>query len=349
MNAVTFASNIAIHLSSIIFFLFLVIIYFRKNAKNSLKNRLFHIMCYLGIIEFILELSNILLLNYYVKNLLIIGIKKTYYLCFFAILLLWIYYVCILTIERNKKLASFVKMHIGEIRIFIIMLIVSFGIIDYCLPLNFIFDQYGRINYMVGGIIPILGILSAFFSILPVPLIIINRKELIVRKFLPYFVTIILEILVIIIHNFRPELSLLCFANTILFYFIYYRLENPDIVFVRRFKRNSERMKYIREQYSFLFNMTPELKALLNEIAVQKDGYLIDKSKPINKKKLERLLNDFIKTSCGEAISKKAYDDEIEILSFEDDEQSDEMLITKEIYSLNELQDVLKDNNLPKW
>jgi hypothetical protein len=301
-------------------------------------------MCYLGIIEFIIGISGLLLLNFISKSIIIIALKKIYYLCFFIIIVLWTYYVFIITIEKNKKIASYIRNHIGEIRILLIILIIIFGIIDYILPLNYVFDQYGKVRYLTGGIIPILKVISSFLIVLPLYTIINNRREILFRKLLPYFVTFILLIIVLIIHELAPDASLLCFFITILYYFIYYRLENPDIILVREFKKNSEEMKFIKEEYPFIFNMPLELRLILNEIAVSKENNLVNKKIKIDKKKLDNLVNKFIKSSCDEQYDSYTYTD-----AEKNDDYLDDMLITKEIYSLKELQDVLKEDNLPKW
>ena len=142
------------------------------------------------------------------------------------------------------------------------------------------------------------------------------------------------------------------FFYTVLCYYIYYRLENPDIIYIRNYYKNRDKLRSWREKYGFLFNMSPELRALLNEVTFMKDNYLVDGKKPVSKKKLEALLVDFIKSGeIGETTQTNMDEDGIEILDLEEEKEDipEEMLITKEIYSLQELQEVLKEDNLPKW
>ena len=69
----------------------------------------------------------------------------------------------------------------------------------------------------------------------------------------------------------------------------------------------------------------------------------------VNTKKLEMLIRDFVRSSeDGKTMQTSIDDDGIEILDVEED-IPDEMLVTKEIYSLDELKEVLKEDNLPKW
>ena len=91
-----------------------------------------------------------------------------------------------------------------------------------------------------------------------------NYKDLTFKGMFPYFFVLLIEIVSLIIVHFIPSLCLFGFVYTICCFVIYYRMENPDIFMIRRFKKNSDRMRFIREKYGFLFNMSPELRELLN-------------------------------------------------------------------------------------
>lgn len=326
MNKISFSVNITINLVSLFFYLFLIVIYFRKTDNNSLKSLLFHIMCYLGIVEFILSISNIMLMGFRFNEQIILCIKKTYYLILFAILLFWIFYIFIIIFEKNNKVIAFLKKNVRFIWIILISFVVIFGIVDYIIPLKITKDIV-----FTGNIVPLLGIICTSLILLPLILVIFNYKKIAFRKLLPYFVTILLEVFILIMHEIFPFLSLFCLSITVLYYFIYYRLENPDIILVRRFRRYSESIRKIKEEYSFLFNMSYELRQLLNEISIEKDGYLVDGKKSINKRKLEKLILDFIKNDNVENNS------------------TDDLLVTREIYTIDELQKILKEDNIPKW
>ena len=169
------------------------------------------------------------------------------------------------------------------------------------------------------------------------------------KRILSYYVIGIFSISTLIIGYYYPICCPIGLSFTLSCYFAYYRLENPDLLYVRKYKSTNERMKTLHEKYGFLFNMSPELREMLNEISFMKDNYLMDGKKAVNKKKLEALINDFVKSSeVGETTLTNVDDEGIEILDMEE-EIPDEMLITKEIYSLNELKEVLKEDNLPKW
>ena len=224
----------------------------------------------------------------------------------------------------------------------------TIGLIVLFLPVQFQNNTDGLVEYMSGPGIVFADIVIGILSLLPIPFIIGNRENIYQKRLLAYYFNVLLTSIMMFVHIQYPALCLVAFPFTMGVYMIYYRLENPDILFVRKFKKNSERMKEIREKYGFIFNMSPELRHLLNEAASMRDDYFMD-PKSVHREQLETLLADFIKGKDGEKSKKPHIDDDgIEILDFED-ETPEEMMVTKEIYSLNELQEVLKEDNLPKW
>ena len=342
-----YAINLSITICSFIFYIFLLIIYFHKSANYSIKNIVFKRMILVGFVSFLFHFAFILL-SCYSKNSFYIELScKGMILSLLIQLLLWIYYVIILVFEKNSTVSSLIRQNHSKIDFILLLMIVSVSGIEIFLPIT-LSKNYSIIQMFSSAGVVFPYVIAILLTFIPIPCIIYQRCFS-QKSLLSYYLIDILLILFAVVTWLYPMLVLGGFVITISYYLIYYRLENPDIVYLRRYYKDHERLRSMHEQYGFLFNMYPELRDLLNEISFMKDNYLVDEKKRISKKKLETLISDFVKSSeIGETKKTNIDDDGIEILDMEED-IPEEMLVTKEIYSLQELQEILKEDNLPKW
>ena len=349
MSTVPFVFGLTLTIICFLFFIFLVVVYFRKDARYNLKNRIFRRIILFGFSGYAFEFLYFFMNHYSKVTLLLSLTRKFILLSFIGALLLWIYYTFIIVFERHKEASNYIRKNRGSIDIYLLITFIAISIISLLLPVHFSFNELELVEYMDGPAIYFLYIVSIIISLLPVPFIILYKEINTTRRLFTYYFNLGITIVSCVFGVLFPSYCFISLPFTLGCCMIYYRLENPDILFVRKFKKNSDRMREIREKYGFLFNMSPELRDLLNEISFMKENYIFDQKKTISKKKLESLLTDFIKSS-EEGTTKQTLvdDDGIEILDLEED-VPDEMLITKEIYSLDELQEVLKEDNLPKW
>lgn len=349
MSIIPYVFGTTLTACSFLFFLLLVFFYYRKLVSYSIKNQIFKRMLWSGFAMFLLEFLY-LFMNRYSTVIPLLGFtKKLILLCFFGFILLWIYYVFILIFEKKQDSSNLILQNHATMDIYLIIGFVTVSIIDFFLPIHFNMNDTELVQSVTGAAISFLYLLIIIIQFVPIPLIILHREELSQKKFIPYYIVGVITIIMILVLFQYPSLCIMEFVLTICSVLIYYRLENPDILYVKKYRKNRDQLRIIREKYGFLFNMSPELRDLLNEVSFMKENYLTDQKKSISRKKLETLLKDFIK-SGEEGITTQTNidDDGIEILDLEE-EVPDEMLITKEIYSLQELNEVLKEDNLPKW
>ena len=348
MSIVPFTVGMTLTSCCFLFFIFLMIVYFRKNAKYNLKNFLYRRMLYFGLCGFLFEFLFLIISHFSIETTVLALTKKFVYLSFMASLSLWAYYVIIVAFEKNKELSNTIRKNHASIDLYMLLAFGTMGLILLFLPVQFQENANHFVEYMNGPGIVFADIMIGIISLVPIPFILANRKSIYQKRLFAYYFQIILTGIMIYVHYQFPAYSLITFPYTMCMYMIYSRLENPDLIYVRKFKKNSDRMKEIRENYGFIFHMSPELKALLNEASVMRDEYVFNHR--ISRKRLETLLTNFIRgNEDGPDGQPHLDDDGIEILDYEEDDTPEEMLITKEIYSLNELQEVLKEDNLPKW
>lgn len=351
MNTIPYAIDATITIVSFIFYLFIVYVYFHKNPRYSIRNRIFKKYLGFGIFAFLFEGLYLLLIKFSTNKLLIGLSRKFLLLCFVACAILWIFYVFILIYEKHKEGANFIRRNYHNIEFYILLSIVTITIIDIFLPIGFVKGENDLYSYLTGAGLVFNSILVIVLFLVPIPFIFAKRDIVSWKRLRPYFINFVLVFGMMFLLNKFPTYLIEMLVFTMSTYLIYYRLENPDIIFVRNSKKNVDRMRLLREKYGFLFNMSPELRDLLNEISFMKENYLMDGARVASKRKqkLETLINDFIKSSeFGVTQQTNMDEDGVEILDLEE-EVPDEMLVTKEIYSLDELKEVLKEDNLPKW
>ncbi len=349
MNIIPYVFVLTTSIVSFIFFIFLVITYNRKNTKNSIKNQNYKRMLWCTGAVFLLEFLYLFMIKYSSISKLAGFTWKLILIFFLAFIILWIYYVFTIIFENRQDSSNIILQNHNSIDLYLILGICTISIIDYFLPVSYAYGQNALIQSVGGAGCIFLYILIVIVQLSVIPAIIINRDTINHKRLIPYYIIMCFTFIFLIILHFIPYLCIMDFILTLSLYIIYSKLENPDIISVQKYKRSRDQLKYIREKYGFLFNMSPELRDLLNEVTFMKDNYLMDKKKGVSKKKLETLINDFIRSGEEGVTTKTNIDDDgIEILELED-EVPEEMLITKEIYSLQELKEVLKEDNLPKW
>ena len=348
MNLTSYVFNVSFAVCSFLFYVFLLFIYFHKSTIYSIKNVIYRRMVFVGIFVFLFHFLYFIFVRLS-RNLLLIGLlKKIMLIGIIAILLLWIYYVFIIVFEKHDKISNYISQYHANIDLYIMVVFIIFAIIELILPVSFVYGEHSLVRYVKGAAIIFPWIVGGILSIIPIPFI-IRQKCFLQKRLIPYYAMLAFILILIVFSFIGKEISLIGFTLTICFYLIYVRLENPDITYIRNYYKDHERLRTLREKYGFLFNMSPELRDLLNEVSFMKDNYLIDEKKRVSKRKLETLIIDFIKSGeIGETRKTNVDEDGIEILDLEDD-IPEELLVTKEIYSLKELQEVLKEDNLPKW
>ena len=350
LNIIPYVFNLSFTTCSFIFFLFLMIVTFHKNAVYSIKNRIFRRILGIGVLGFLLILSYLLLIHY-TDHIVLIGLTKKFILLSFdSILLFWIYYVFILIFEKNSQVSDFIRQNHGNIDLYLLFTVCVLTLVDLFLPINIVYGTDQMVRYVTGAGVVFPYVVAGILAVLPIPCI-VKQPEVSHKRLMSYYFTVFFVLVLFIIRWRHPSIVGIGFFFTILCYYIYYRLENPDIVYIRNYYKNRERLRSLREKYGFLFNMSPELRDLLNEISFMKENYLMDGGKILSKRKqkLDTLIQDFIRSSeDGVTTQTNMDEDGVEILDLEQ-EVPDEMLVTKEIYSLDELKEVLKEDNLPKW
>ena len=248
-------TGIPFSICCLMFLTILLIFYFSKKRLNTLDNKLFTILMITNIVGIIIDVSGFALFTMLGTdnklNILISKIYLIYFLAYVFILFLYIYNVSTGKLQENIS------------RFLTIFAIVS--IVIFTLPINLYFED--SIGYSSGISVSITYLIGITMIITMLYYLIKNVKTIGYKKYTPLLAFVVLIILVVIIQNINPALTLMLFANTIVTYLMYFTIENPDMKLLEEVHKSKEISDTANEEKTmFLYNMTQEIRNTTNEI-----------------------------------------------------------------------------------
>ena len=261
--------SISYTILSFVFSTILMIVYFARDRINYVENKIYSFIvittflsCLVEIISFCLVVNGISASsNIYAFTI------KVLFLCFLS----WLYLFTLYTVITGRKLRGvfndsklpFKKMSLGFglIAIFILLL-----------PIEIL--EVNGLLLPVGMSVNLIYILATLCIIVMIVSIILNRKNLRSKKYVPLYLLIVFFAIVVIIQNLFPELLLINTAFAIISFCMYFTIENPDMKMVEELIENRKIIERSSEEKSvFLFKMSQGLKEPVNMIDKQVDWY----------------------------------------------------------------------------
>ena len=258
--------NLAFLSLSILYILFLNIIFLKRGHIKTFELDTFGRLITLNLIGIILEFCCIFTIKYSSNKILIEIVNRLFLLYLLTFVFLFSLYVFSISFNKiQKKNKKFML-------IILIMYLLSVFLIFY-LKLD-IYNE-NNIIYSYGPSTNVVYLASTVCIILCFISMIKNYKELKSKKYLPLFIFIIGGSVVAFIQKINPALTLATSMEAYLLMIMYHTIENPDMKMLKEVHRAKEITDNANEEKTmFLYNMTNDIRLITKNINVSADDIL---------------------------------------------------------------------------
>ena len=244
--------------ASLMYLSLIGIFYILKKKISNIENKIYTKLLIVSYTGLIIDTFGYIFLqiNSNTLNLVNIIVSKCYLIYF----LLWItffkdYMVSITKTESQLK----------KSQLFSFIILIVFVFIDIFLRLELV-NSNGQI-YSKGIAVLILYIIVAIHIVYLIYIVIKNMKNLSLKKKMPFYIFILLGIIVMIIQFLYPQILLITSTECFITCLMYFTIENPDMKLLKELHEAKEISDKANEEKTiFLYNITTDSKDIINDI-----------------------------------------------------------------------------------
>jgi len=319
-------SGIFFPMSAICFSLLMIILFYVKKPIKSIETKIYKYLIVTNFFGLILELlctfaayisgTFPLLSDFILKTYLVYNILWT------SILTIYVYYI---SFPKEKRVFKF---DITKYIIGIVFLISTF--ITYVSKCNLVIENNFQVRYTNGPSVTFTYAISSVLIALMLVFILINKKNLKNKKYIPIYVFIGALVIGILIQTNYPGLLIITYIETLTVNIMYHTIENPDIKLLNEVYKNKELVEQTYEDNSnFIFELTQEVRNpifnisnLCSEIKNEEDINIIkEKITSLNNtvRQLDFIVNDVLNVSTLDVQKVKFVDNRYNLKTLYDD------------------------------
>ncbi len=309
---------------SAIYMILLTIAYFTKERVSNIENKIYANMIRLSCFGIVMDAISCYM---YLADLIQTPYFRMITIFMFIYYIMWsglfLIYIMVISLKKpnmsdkdfDNKYLPFVKI------IFYFYLACSFLIIflplNYHMENNVIFPEGLAVNltYFIAGFVS----LGTMFILL-----IINRKQIKSKKYVPLYALIFLLGGAAILQNLNPGLILTTAVECFITFIMYFTIENPDVQMIKELYKNKQIIEKSNDDTSkFLFRVTGDIKQPIRDIInisndmknMKKIDDLLESNKYINNyaNQLDYLINNALNISAMDTQKIKIFENRYNI------------------------------------
>lgn len=272
-------TSVSFSICSLIYIIMFNVVYFGKKRINSLENRIYSALLITTTIGLLIDIIGFISLQSgdatSLQNILIAKIYLIYYFT-------WAFVLTVYTLQISFK-DKYNESNVKKAK----MMYIIFDAVILLMP---VYIKSGILNpYSYGLAVNFVYFLSAICIGIMVICLILNRKNIKQRKYIPLLALIIGGTLVVTIQKYNPNLLLLTTTESLITALMYFTIENPDMQMVEELSENKKLTEQnYEEKTKFIFKISQDLKKPLQDITnlsseiIENPKNIEDKIKTIN-------------------------------------------------------------------